>query len=80
LPRVEDVIFVDREAAGVFAGVNDIGDDLDMPRFNILALAAELTQIAGFKVGLEENLGRGRIETAKHAEQQKGKREPGMPS
>ena len=67
LPRIEDVVFVDRESAGVFAGVNDIGDDLDMPRFDVLALAAELTEVAGFEVGLEENLGRCRFEPEKRA-------------
>jgi hypothetical protein len=36
-----------------------------MPRFNILAFAAELTEVAGFEVGLEQNLGRCRFEPEK---------------
>src|SRR5262249_40407127 len=35
LPRVEDVVLVDREAAGEFAGMDDVGDDLDMPGLDI---------------------------------------------
>src|SRR4029077_4524696 len=60
LAGVEDVVIVNREAAGVFAGVDDIGDDLDIPRLDVLALAAELAEVAGLEVGFEEDLGRSR--------------------
>ena len=67
LLRVENVAIVNREPTGVFAGVNDIGDDRDIPRQNIPALATELSEVAGLKVGFEENLGRRRVAPGKGA-------------
>src|SRR5581483_1422502 len=56
--------------------MHDVGDDLDIPWFQVLALATELTEIAGFEVGLEEDLGRGWITPAKRTGQQQDPREP----
>jgi hypothetical protein len=41
--------------------VNNIGDDGDMPRLDILARAAELTEISGLEVGSEKNVGRRQV-------------------
>ena len=56
LAGVEDVLLVDRELAGVLSGVDDVGHDLDTPLLHRLRLAAELGEVAGFEVGLKENL------------------------
>src|SRR5258708_5314691 len=68
-----------RWPGGAFAGVDDVGGDLDMPRLDILALAAELTEVAGFEVGLEEDLGRRPIEPERRARQQNDERQEAMP-
>jgi hypothetical protein len=42
--------------------MDDVGDDLDVPGLGALARATELAQVAGLKVGLEEDLGRRPVE------------------
>src|SRR5262245_56673085 len=79
LLRVEYVVLVDREAAGVLAGMDNVGDDLDMPRLGTLALTAELAEVAGFKVGFEEDLGRRRAAREKGARQHRDQQEPSAP-
>ena len=59
---VEDVVFVDCEFAGVFAFLDDIGDDLNVSRCGILATSTgvgPLAEIAGFEVGFENDCGGG---------------------
>jgi hypothetical protein len=64
---VEHVVPVDRKPAGVITGVDDVRDDLNVPRLGTFALAAELAEVAGFEVGSEEDLGGRRAECGKGA-------------
>jgi len=60
---------VNRESAGILAGMNNIGDNFNVPRLDILAPSAELTEVTGFEVGLEQNVGSRRLEPEEPASQ-----------
>ena len=53
LARIEDIVFVDRDFGGVFALVDDVGDELDVAGGGVLATGAglgPLGKVAGFEV------------------------------
>jgi hypothetical protein len=49
LARVEDIVLVDREPAGVFPRVDDDCYDLDVSWLDVSAPAAEMAEVAGLK-------------------------------
>ena len=67
LLSVKQIVFMDRELAGVLSLLDDIADDLDVSRCRILVAGAgrtPLAEIARLEVGLEDDFGRRGAENA----------------